>query len=71
MLVFSKHANGFVWGYFVGDSILGVRFGQDGNGEEGEDAAGVGVCANESDGLDGQEGEGIHERQHNTTQKSK
>lgn len=51
--------------------MLGVRFGQDGDGEEGEGAAGVGVCANESDGPDGQEGEGIRERQHDTTQKSK
>lgn len=53
-----------------GDSMLGVRFGQGGDGEEGEDAAGVGVCANESAGPGRQEGEGIREGQRDATQES-
>lgn len=63
--------NWLVSGWFAGDLTVGVHSGQDGDREEGEDTAEVGICVNKSDSSDRQEGEGIHERQHDTTQKSK
>lgn len=71
LLFFLIATHRFVPGWFAGYLIVGVHSGQDGDGEKGEDTARVGLGVNESDSSDRQEGEGIHERRRDTTQKSK